>query len=30
MKMIVQSAIASISERNDNTPFTVAKKGFLF
>ena len=30
MKMIVQSAIALISERNDNMPFTVAQKGFLF
>lgn len=30
MKMLVQSAIGSISERNDNMPFTVAQKGFLF
>lgn len=30
MKMIVQSAIACVSERNDNMPFTMAQKGFLF
>lgn len=30
MKAIVQSAIACIYERNDNLPFTVAQKGFLF
>lgn len=30
MKMIVQSAIAWVFERNDNMPFTMAQKGFLF
>lgn len=29
MKMLVQSAIGSVSGRNDNMPLTVAQKGFF-